>query len=216
MKISSKKAEILRNYSLNCVRCWPSTRARLWSENFVEDIAKNTDVIALIVVGSATREVTNIADIDFIIIYCNKKPFIKNPPIDVDIRSYDHAMVQNMLSEGHDLLGWAIKMGCVVFERHHYWTKLRSRWINRLKFPSGQEARDRAAKAEKLYGELRAIGDDDAAAEQLMIRLSQLARACLIEAGVYPASRPELPQQLRAIGAHGLADELSEALERRV
>jgi len=50
----------------------------------------------------------------------------------------------------------------------------------------------------------------------LLAALTQRARARLIRAGIYPQSRPELPDQLIGIGEHDLARELSDLLHARV
>ena len=59
------------------------------------------------------------------------------------------------------------------------------------------------------------IGDHTAAAELQVSLLTHLARAALSNVGMFPKSRPELPQQLRDISEHALADRLSNALARR-
>ena len=43
------------------------------------------------------------------------------------------------------------------------------------------------------------IGDESAADDLILAALTQFARKRLIENGVFPASRPELPDQLREI-----------------
>jgi hypothetical protein len=57
------------------------------------------------------------------------------------------------------------------------------------------------------------LGDADAVREQAVSYLTHLARAELLNAGVYPASRPELPEQLREIGDDDLAGRLDRVLE---
>ena len=201
--------------NLECVRKWPSKQARTWSEGFVESATKHPNIEAIILVGSASRTVSQTGDIDFIVIYSNERPTFNRPPMDVDILAYDRKSISKLLSGGHDLLGWAIKLGCVVYERNHYWTKLRSRWVNRLKFPSIDEARARATKAKQLYLDLSAVGDIDAANEMFITMLTHLARARLLEAGIFPASRPELVKQLQGISEQALAGKLEDALQRR-
>ena len=49
------------------------------------------------------------------------------------------------------------------------------------------------------------IGDVCAAHEQALTYLTHIARAELLDKKVYPASRPELPKQLRMVGEHGIA-----------
>jgi hypothetical protein len=59
------------------------------------------------------------------------------------------------------------------------------------------------------------VGDEDVTIDLRVSLLTHLARAVLAEAGVYPASRPELSGQLRQVGDSELADELEAALTRR-
>jgi hypothetical protein len=100
-------------------------------------------------------------------------------------------------------------------------TDLRAQWVlgqasERLvcsgAAPPYEEATKRAARAERLTRELLAIGDESAAREMLVSMLTHRARSCLSKAGIYPASRPELPDQLRATGEHSLATALSDAI----
>ena len=74
-------------------------------------------------------------------------------------------------------------------------------------------ARERAEITKQPVENLLSIGDTEAALEQEISYFTHLARAVLIEHAVYPASRPELPNQLREIGETELADEFSRALE---
>jgi hypothetical protein len=200
---------------LGCIRFWPSEKAKEWTSYFVDFILTQQNVDAIVAVGSAIRNVTEIADVDLILIYNRIKPVFKKAPIDVDIRMYDRDDVDELLARGHDLIGWALRMGCIVYERDLYWSKLRSEWEDRLLFPSPEEATERASRAKQLYEELRLTGDIDAAEEQFISMLTHLSRAKLLKANIFPASRPELADQLKQIGEHELARELSDALAKR-
>ena len=90
-----------------------------------------------------------------------------------------------------------LRRECSVFERLHH----------------GAIARERAEITKQPVENLLSIGDTEAALEQEISYFTHLARAVLIEHAVYPASRPELPNQLREIGETELADEFSRALE---
>ncbi|HEX2205484.1 MAG TPA: hypothetical protein VHG91_19390, partial [Longimicrobium sp.] len=137
------------------------------------------------------------------------------PPLDVDVRGYERATVDEEIARGHEVLGWAVRFGVALWERDGFWSTLAERWRGRLPLPSAEAAEERAARAHRFSGELRAAGDEDAAREEWTTALTQRARARLIRAGVFPASRPELPEQLIAIGERGLAAELFDLLERR-
>ena len=112
-------------------------------------------------------------------------------------------------------MSWTVRYGRALFERGSYWTNLRADWNDRLRLPSVDESRERARKAERLYRELRAVGDTDAAAELQLSMLTHLCRAALSSGNVFPKSRPELASQLRSIGENELADRLASALEHR-
>ena len=62
---------------------------------------------------------------------------------------------------------------------------------------------------------MRDVGDEDAFNELNVSCLSHCARARLAAAGIQPASRPELPGQLRALGETDLATCLEDALAKR-
>ena len=78
--------------------------------------------------------------------------------------------------------------------------------------PSAQIARERAASVARHLSNVIQSGDADAAREQALSYLTHIARAELLDRGVYPASRPELPQQLKSIGSSQLAEILNRIL----
>lgn len=201
---------------LDVILRWTSQRARDWAESLVLLAESDDGVKAVVAVGSAIRKVSHSADVDFVIIHDEgKPPYPPSPPIDIDVRAYSTGGLDAKVQEGNDLLGWAIAFGEIVFERDEYWTLLRARWHNRLPLPSATEAQQRGARAEHFAKELLLTGDQDAAEEQRLAALTHFARAKLIQVGVYPASRPELPAQLQSISENDLADQLDAALQKR-
>jgi len=133
----------------------------------------------------------------------------------VDLRVFRSWEVDQKLNECDDLLGWAMRFGRVVFDRDQYWTNLYARWGTRLPFPSPEASVARAYRFERLAKEMISAGDFDAALEQVVAMLTHRSRASLLRAQVYPASRPELPLQLRKIGEYPLAESLERALRYR-
>ncbi|HEX8453503.1 MAG TPA: hypothetical protein VF647_15485 [Longimicrobium sp.] len=199
------------------ILAWPSLEAREWTRRMVQAAGANPAVLAVVAIGSAVRAVEAADDVDFLIIHASHETADLGPlPLDVDVLAYPATLVDDKLAAGHDLLGWAVQFGVLVFERQQFWSCLTERWINRVPLPSADHAAERAARARRLTEELRAVGDLEAAAEQNVWWLTQDARTRLIRAGVYPASRPELAEQLREIGAYPQADELEAALADRL
>jgi hypothetical protein len=148
-------------------------------------------------------------------IYKGVAPSPKTPPIDVDLRKFEQEAVEELLTQGNDLLSWCIKFGQPVCEHHQYWSQLVQRWTNKLGLPSSDVALERARKSENLLRNVDSLGDDDAALELYLSLLTHIARAALIRRGVYPASRPELASQLSQIGEEKLASYLRDAIVER-
>ncbi len=167
------------------VRRWPSREPRAWAEKFVAKACAGEAVVSVIAFGSAARDVTYSFD---------------RAPIDVDVRPSPAHSISALIGGAHDLLGWSIRFGALVCERKSFWTRLVSEWRDRLPLPSREIALERAAKAEELAEDLQKV------AEQHLSMLTHLARASLVRGQVYPASRPELPGQLREIRATALGD----------
>ena len=198
-----------------CLGRWPSEKARNWVEAFVLTARQDEATEAVVLLGSMVRPVSQVEDADIIHVFRRKKILLAGRPLDVDLWSYSAAYVPELIAGGNDILGWAIKFGYLLCEKNRYWTSLREAWLTRLPFPSAKVALERARRAGELREELRRMGDADAADEERLTELTHLARARLLSREVYPASRPELPDQLRSIGESGLARLLSGALRKR-
>jgi hypothetical protein len=200
---------------LTAVLRWPGGDARLWAERAFSRLCASENVVAVVLFGSAIRPATDSFDLDCLYVYQGDHPTLPSAPMEVDIRAYHVDQVEPLIAAGHDLLVWSIRLGALVCERDAYWTRLRESWLTRLPFPSPEVAESRAEHAERILADLREMGDEDAAAEQQLTALTHRARAALLRASVFPASRPELPGQLRQIGQSELADSLAAAMEKR-
>jgi len=147
------------------------------------------------------------------VISADTKPLRISAPIEVDLRVYPAAAMDAQIANGHDLLGWAIKFGRALFQRDHFWDKILCAWQGRLPLPSAGLARKRAASARQRLGKVMEFDDADAAHEQAVSYLTHLARAELLDRGIYPASRPELTSQLRACSNSQIAEQLDRLLQ---
>lgn len=194
---------------------WPSISARQWVEQFIEMANDQGNIRAIVAFGSIVRDVDNSLDVDLLLVYEDEKPISTTPPLDVDLRAYRKSDIDSLLAEGHELLCWSVRFGKLLHEKRQFWSSLHARWLRHLPFPSARTADKRAQRAARLLEDLKAIGDVDAAQEQLVAMLTHLARAHLIRAEVFPASRPELPEQLRSIGESTISSQLTDALRKR-
>lgn len=200
---------------VDIVRRWPSRKAKAWVEAIIPKACSHPSVLAVVAFGAAVRTTRFTADIDLLVIYDHEKPNFEGRPIDVDIRWYERNKAESFIREGQELLGWVVRYGELLCERDGYWTEIREEWVDQMPFPSAEVAEQRVERAWRLYRELSEMGDEDAAQEQGVVALTQQARAKLIRQHVYPASRPELPEQLRAINEVELAKKLEAALRER-
>ena len=193
---------------------WPTQRSRDWTLDLLDRAPGAPNVAAVVAVGSSVRPGVSSTDLDLVVICGDALGFKKKnrAPWEIDIRVYDPAEVESFLERGHDMLGWAVKFGKVLFQRDSYWDGVVRRWRDRLPFPDIDSAYARASDSYRWLSEFHGVGDTDAAYEHALSYLTHLARAALVEREVYPASRPELPGQLREAFAD--APPVAEWLER--
>lgn len=170
--------------------------------------------MAIVAVGSAVRPAVSTEDLDLVVICRDPLKLIVKPPIEVDIRAYAADQIEALVRDGNDLLGWTVKFGRMLFQRDDFWDTFVERWLDRIPLPSADVAERRAEEAFRRLSSLSELGDPDASREQALSYITHLSRAELIRRQVYPASRPELPNQLRAIGCQRLALWLARLLDQ--
>jgi hypothetical protein len=183
--------------------------------SFAERVCKDSSVAALLAIGSIVRRATPVNDVDLVYIFHGSRPRFRTHPLDVDIRVYAAQDLGDLISTGHDLLSWCLRFGYLICEHNHFWTSLKHSWEGRVPLPNPAVAEQRAAQAQQRYKQLVELGDFDAAHDQLVSLLTHKAWASLLRHDVHPASRPELPDQLRSFGDHSLATLLDRALKER-
>ena len=192
---------------------WPTEASMQWTESFLDSAQDDLSIAAVIAIGSAVRPNAAAADLDLLVI-CREPLNLKGSrPMEVDLRVYRVDDVDRLISEGHDVLGWAVKFGQVLFQRSGYWDMTLSRWKNDLPLPSPEIPRVRARDTRRRFLNVLEIGDLDAAHEQAISYLTHLSWAELLEHGIFPASRRELPSQLRTVDSQRLADSLETLLD---
>lgn len=194
---------------------WPDDAALTWTLAALEHARGDATIIAMVATGSAVRDVGRNDDLDLLLVHRSPALSLPRPPMSIDLQKYKQADVEARLAACHDYLSWAVRFGKVLFERDCWWTRLRAEWNHRLSLPSVHDARERARKSRHYFKEMSAAGDASAAADFELAMLTQLSRAELSSAGVFPKSRPEMAHQLVAVGKQELADRLLAAIENR-
>jgi hypothetical protein len=199
--------------SLRRVLRWPTERARRWTCDFLNSAQADDTLLAVVAIGSAVRPNVLSADLDLVVISAEANSLHIAPPMEIDLRVYSDDAINAQIAGGHDLLGWAIKFGRPLFQRDRFWDRIVEDWRDRLPLPSAKLARERAVSAHKRLTRMLVSGDTDAIHEQVVSYLTHLARAELLDRGIYPASRPELASQLRAVDVTRIADQLDRVLQ---
>lgn len=194
---------------------WPEPELRVWTARFLERVPENQNILAVVGVGSSVRPNVPSNDVDCVVVCVDPGKFRFRPPSGIHCWRVPEDSVETRLTEGHPMLGAAVQIGVPLFDRNGTWASIVERWRGRVPLPDPALARQRAAKQFKLLQMAEESGDDAAISEIKVIYLTLLVRATLAEHGVFPHSRPELPQQLDEIGERDLADQLRKALAYR-
>lgn len=194
------------------VHRWPTPASKDWTIRFLNSAYRDENIMAVIAVGSAVRPSVSSVDLDLVVICHEPKRLRTKSPIEVDLRTYACGQVDELIQGGNDLLGWAVKFGRLLFQREGFWDIVLKSWLDRLPLPSTDVAVQRANAAFRRLSAVFELGDTDAAHELALSYLTHHARAELLRNRVYPASRPELPGQLRSIGCLPLAEWLDHLL----
>jgi predicted nucleotidyltransferase len=194
------------------VRRWAGD-SRRWTAAFLRTAPLNNSIVAIVAMGSAVRERGHRrSDFDLLVIYRGPRPLIKSP-VEVDIRLVGLERIDDYVASGHEVVGWALKFGIPLYDPLKVWQNLRESWQDQIPLPSPTQATERAQNALARAKEMLEIGDESAADDLVLAAMTQFARVRLIRNGIYPASRPELPDQLRQLNPDNpLADWLERAM----
>jgi hypothetical protein len=193
---------------------WPTSRSKTWTATFLSSTQRDENIMAVIAVGSAVRPSVQSFDLDLVVICREPTKMKTKPPLEIDLRAYAATQVDDLIRSGNDLLGWTVKFGRVLFQREHFWDAVLETWLERLPLPSADVACQRAEDSYRRLSNVFELGDANAAYEQALSYVTHLARAKLLKRRVYPASRPEIPRQLRAVGCIRLAEWLERLIDR--
>jgi len=180
-------------------------------ERFVRKLLRNADPgkrSAIILVGSAVRQgaMSDTSDIDMLAIGVEIPKF---PPPRIQVLPLTEDAFRKRVFDGDDFAQWSLRFGKPIAGRV-YWRRIRDELLPVAPWPDHERKRNQARIRLAFAEQLVRIGDDDAAREELRFALSHLARAALLEQGVFPLSRGELASQLRAVSD----DHLATAIER--
>lgn len=167
----------------------------------------DAEPLAVLLVGSWARgsQVDPVSDLDILVV---DGSIPRRPPPGVQVISLTQAALRSRVAQGDDFVQWALRFA-VPLKGRSAWARLRKDLGGSAPWPSSTRKYEQAAKRLEAARDLLAMGDLSAAQDELRFALSHAARGVLLDRGIFPLSRPELPAQLREAGDSHLADSLS-------
>lgn len=164
----------------------------------------------VVVIGSYARRTRSSpsSDIDLLVLDTSTEaPRLPNVQV-VTIAPDDF---RRRAATGDEFALWALRYG-VPLSGGREWSDLRTEMLASAPWPRSRPSHERAFKRLRAAEALLSMGDLPAAEEETLFALSHVARAELLDADVFPLSRPELPDQLASVGK----EELAAALRRSI
>ena len=161
------------------------------------------DEATVILIGSASRDTMRPrSDVDLLVVTPTAIRRMSVPVtmhIHLDTRD---GFIAGVL-QGDDFRGWALRFGRVVHDPSSWWPGVVA--DDRMyPWPDWQAKLAHAEKRVRMGRMAIEDGDLGAAHEEYLMAISHVARAQLLREGVYPLSRPELPDQLIQSGYSSL------------
>lgn len=169
------------------------------------DEARSRD-IQLVLVGSYARGTSThaISDVDLVMIDGDA---FDEVPTGLHLVRMSRDDLTERVAAGDDFAQWALRYGTAL-TRKNEWSRLADELLDGAPWPRVERKLKQLQKRFELFADLLEMGDLDAAREEASSALNLTARALLLQARHFPLSSPELPDQLRAIGEHKLAEML--------
>jgi hypothetical protein len=177
--------------------------ASQWEEVVSKLRARYGDGISVVLVGSVARgRSTEESDIDFLVIGDRHLEAAFNLPRCHVQASSETDFIRN-LALGEDFEAWSVRFGLPLYDSGPWARVVRS--AEASVWPRWQAKIPHAARRLFMASALLKMGDADAATEETVYALCHVARALLLRAGIFPLSRPELAEQVEALGYSRLA-----------
>jgi hypothetical protein len=161
-----------------------------------------TELIAVLIGSVARHRETANSDIDMLVIGMPRPTPVRTAP-PFHVQCFGTEEFRRKLAAGDDFAAWCIRFGSVLLGQEP-WLRLR-RLPEAEHWPTWNTKVAHAYRRLIFSWELLGIDDLPASQEELMYAFSHIARALLLKSRLFPFSRPELPEQIEAMGQHRVA-----------
>jgi predicted nucleotidyltransferase len=159
--------------------------------------------LAVVLIGSASRgKRTEQSDIDMLVVG-KEHPVLPFRFTGFHIQAISQEDFLINLRSGEDFESWCVRLGIPLHDSGIWAQILESPYAGQ--WPDWRTKVVHGARRLFLANSLLQTGDTDAAAEELLYVLCHVARGLLLKGGVFPLSRPELAEQVGALGYPKLA-----------
>src|SRR6266571_1987853 len=89
--------------------------SKQWLSEFLDSAPSDRSIVAVVVLGSVVRERGHRrSDFDLLVVYRGKRPAIK-APLEVDIRFVAADRIEDQISEGQEIVCWALRFGTALY-----------------------------------------------------------------------------------------------------
>jgi len=170
---------------------------------FMESIRGSEEELSVVLVGSAARHTqSENSDIDLLVI--SRHPFEGlSIPSRVHLMRSTYGDFLKQLEIGEDFEAWSVRLGVVVHD-NGLWSEILTRPESKI-WPDWRKKVVHGARRLFLANKLIETGDLEAASEEMLYAAGHIARGLLLKVEVFPLSRPELEDQIEALGYPHLA-----------
>jgi len=172
-----------------------SSRERQFMRCLLQDLGPEAPVV---LIGSHARKraVAPWSDIDLLVLG-EQIPASVPPRVQVIRLTRDE--LARRVRDGDDFAQWALRFGQPL-SGERSWRTLREQLLTGAPWPRSEPKYALSRKKLAAARDLLAMRDLPAAEEETRFALAHLARGLLLERHVFPLSRPELSDQMRAAG----------------
>jgi len=159
--------------------------------------------ISVILIGSVARSThTSQSDLDLLVIG-DGQPLVDRHPDRLHVQALTAQQFAKRLRAGDDFAAWCVRYGVPIVAAKPWLDIVNS--AEAAIWPDWHKKVRHAARRLTLAAALLETGDIAAAGEEMLYAVSHSARAILLEARIFPLSRPEIISQLREANHERLA-----------
>lgn len=159
----------------------------------LRDLNPQADTAVLLVGSVARSAATAQSDLDLLVVP-EQTIRVRRTASRLHIQIIPEADFQARLKAGDDFAAWCVRYAIPIVHADVWGRILRTADAN--KWPDWRHKIEHSARRLLLGNDLFQLGDEEAAAEELLYAISHAGRAVLLKGKVFPLSRPEMITQL--------------------